>query len=54
MTNPLRKARMPHGELLDMAEPQLRRMNEAELVERQERQERLYELVDGFPVLPLR
>ena len=37
-----------------MAEPQLRRMTEAEFFAWQERQERLYELVDGLPVLPLK
>ena len=37
-----------------MAEPQLRRMTEAEFFAWQERQDKLYELVDGLPVLPLK
>ena len=37
-----------------MAEPQLRRMTEDEFFAWQERQDRLYELVDGVPVLPLK
>ena len=34
-----------------MAEPKLRRMSEAEFLAWQEKQDQLYELVDGFPVL---
>lgn len=37
-----------------MAEPKLRRMNAEEFFAWQEKQERLYELVDGLPVLPLK
>jgi Uma2 family endonuclease len=37
-----------------MAEPQLRRMSQDEFFAWQERQDRLYELVDGVPVLPLK
>ena len=37
-----------------MAEPQLRRMTQDEFFDWQERQEHLYELVDGIPVLPLK
>lgn len=37
-----------------MAEPRLRRMTQDEFFAWQERQERLYELVDGVPVLPLK
>jgi Uma2 family endonuclease len=37
-----------------MAEPQLRRMTQDEFFDWQERQEKNYELVDGFPVLPLK
>ena len=37
-----------------MAEPQLRRMTQDEFFEWQEHQDRLYELVDGVPVLPLK
>lgn len=39
---------------LEMAEPQLRRMTPEEFFAWQEKQERLYELVDGLPVLPLK
>ena len=35
-----------------MAEPELQRMSEQAFFAWQEKQERLYELVDGFPVLP--
>ncbi len=37
-----------------MAEPKLQRMSEEEFFAWQEKQERLYELVDGLPVLPLK
>jgi Uma2 family endonuclease len=37
-----------------MAEPQLRRMTQDEFLAWQEHQDRLYELVDGIPVLPLK
>jgi Uma2 family endonuclease len=37
-----------------MAEPQLRRMTPDEFLAWQERQDRLYELVDGLPILPLK
>jgi len=37
-----------------MAEPQLQRMTPDEFLAWQENQERLYELVDGLPVLPLK
>jgi Uma2 family endonuclease len=37
-----------------MAEPQLRRMTQDEFFAWQARQEQLYELVDGVPVLPLK
>jgi Uma2 family endonuclease len=37
-----------------MAEPQLRRMSQDEFFAWQERQDQLYELVDGMPVLPLK
>ena len=37
-----------------MAEPQLRRMSQDEFFAWQERQDRLYELIDGIPVLPLK
>ena len=37
-----------------MAEPQLKRMSEDEFFAWQDKQERLYELVDGLPVLPLK
>jgi len=37
-----------------MAEPKLQRMSEDEFFAWQEKQERLYELVDGLPVLPLK
>jgi Putative restriction endonuclease len=37
-----------------MAEPQLRRMRQDEFLAWQEHQDRLYELVDGIPVLPLK
>jgi Uma2 family endonuclease len=37
-----------------MAEPQLRRMTPEEFFAWQERQDKLYELVDGLPVLPLK
>ncbi len=37
-----------------MAEPQLRRMAQDEFFAWQERQGKLYELVDGLPVLPLK
>jgi Uma2 family endonuclease len=37
-----------------MAEPQLRRMTQEEFFAWQENQEKLYELVDGLPVLPLK
>ena len=37
-----------------MAEAQLRRMSQDEFFAWQERQDRLYELVDGVPVLPLK
>ncbi len=37
-----------------MAEPELQRMNEQAFFAWQEKQERLYELVDGLPVLPLK
>ena len=37
-----------------MAEPELQRMSEQAFFAWQEKQERLYELVDGLPVLPLK
>ena len=37
-----------------MAGPELQRMSEEEFFAWQEKQERLYELVDGLPVLPLK
>ena len=37
-----------------MAEPQLRRMTPDEFLAWQEREDRLYELVDGLPILPLK
>jgi Uma2 family endonuclease len=37
-----------------MAEPELQRMSEDQFFAWQEKQERLYELVDGLPVLPLK
>ena len=37
-----------------MAEPQLRRMTADEFFAWQEKQDKLYELVDGVPVLPLK
>jgi len=37
-----------------MAEPQLRRMTAEEFFAWQEKQDKLYELVDGLPVLPLK
>lgn len=37
-----------------MAEPQRRRMTQDEFLAWQERQDRLYELVDGLPLLPLK
>lgn len=37
-----------------MAEPQLRRMTPDEFLAWQEKQDKLYELVDGLPVLPLK
>lgn len=37
-----------------MAEPQLRRMTPEEFFAWQEKQDKLYELVDGLPVLPLK
>src|SRR5436309_5805030 len=37
-----------------MAEPQLRRMSQDEFLGWQDQQDRLYELVDGVPVLPLK
>jgi len=37
-----------------MAEPQLRRMTQDEFFAWQEHQDKLYELVDGFPLLPLK
>ena len=37
-----------------MAEPELRRMSQDEFFAWQERQDRLYELVDGIPLLPLK
>jgi Uma2 family endonuclease len=37
-----------------MAEPRLRRMTPEEFFAWQERQDKLYELVDGLPVLPLK
>lgn len=37
-----------------MAEPKLHRMSEDEFFAWQEKQDRLYELVDGLPVLPLK
>lgn len=37
-----------------MAEPQLRRMTPEEFFAWQERQDKLYELVEGLPVLPLK
>jgi Uma2 family endonuclease len=37
-----------------MAEPELQRMSEQAFFSWQEKQERLYELVDGLPVLPLK
>jgi Uma2 family endonuclease len=37
-----------------MAEPQLRRMTPEEFLAWQEKQDKLYELVDGLPVLPLK
>ncbi|MCC7348637.1 MAG: Uma2 family endonuclease [Variibacter sp.] len=37
-----------------MAEPQLRRMSQDEFLAWQEKQDKLYELVDGLPVLPVK
>jgi len=39
---------------MEMAEPQLRRMSQEEFFAWQARQDKLYELVDGVPVLPLK